>query len=107
MAAFAESLAPFAFEDERLGVFEGRGPIETMAEGLGHQGSRCGVVPALSLVNVEEDVDATILLDAALEHTGRAAFDELIVDDAVGGRPVLNLPSFGLVHGENLVLQEL
>ena len=55
---------------------------------------------------VEEDVDAPLLLDAALEHAGRAALDELIVDDAVGGFPKLNLPSFGLVHGENPVLQK-
>ena len=78
-----------------------------MAERLGHQGTRCGVVPALALVNVEEDVDAAILLDVALEHAGRAALDELVVDDAVGGYPALNLPSFGLVHGENPVLQKL
>ena len=41
------------------------------------------MVPALALVNVEEDVDAAILLDAALEHAGRAALDELVVDDVV------------------------
>ena len=75
-----------------------------MAERLGHQGSRCGVVPALALVNVEDDVDAAILLDAALEHAGRVTLDELIVDDYVGGRPALNLPSLGLVHGENPIL---
>ena len=44
----------------------------------------------IALVNVEEDVDAAILLDAALEHAGRAALDELVVDDAVGGRPALH-----------------
>ena len=63
------------------------------------------MVPTLALVNVEEDVDALFLLDAALEHAGGAALDELVVDDAVGGCPTLNLPSFGLVHGENPVLQ--
>ena len=89
MAAFAEALAPFTFENERLGVFEGRGPIETVAERLGHQGSRCGVVPTLALVNVEEDVDALFLLDAALEHASGAVFDELVVDDVVGGRLAL------------------
>ena len=46
------------------------------------------------------------LFDAALEHAGGAALDELVVDDAVGGRPALHLPSFGLVHGENPVLQK-
>ena len=48
---------------------------------------------AFALVDVEEDVDASILLDAALEHAGGAALDELVVDDAVGGRPALHLPS--------------
>ena len=85
---------------------EDRGPVETMAERLGHQGSGCGVVPTLALMYVEEDVDAPFLLDAALEHADGAALDELVVDDAVGGRPTLHLPSFGLVHGENPVLQK-
>ena len=106
MAAFAEALASLTLQDERLGILEGRGPVETMAERLGHQGSRCGVVPALALVNVEEDVYAMILLDAVLEHAGRAAFDELVVDHAIGGCPALNLPSLGLVHGENPVHQK-
>ena len=105
MAAFAEALASFALEDERLDVFEGRWPVEAVVERLGHEGSRCGIVPTLALVNVEEDVDAAVLLNAVLEHAGRAALDELVVDDAVGGRPVLNLPSLGFVHGENPVLQ--
>ena len=47
----------------------GRGPVEATAERLGHQGSRHGVVPTFALVYVEEDVDALILLNAALEHT--------------------------------------
>ena len=64
------------------------------------------MVPALALVNVEEDVDAPILLDAMLEHVGGATLDELVVDDAIGGRAALNLPSFSLVHGENPVLQK-
>ena len=106
MPAFAEALAPLALEDERLGVFEGCGLVETMAEILGHQGSRCSMVPALALMYVAEDVDAPFLLDAVLEHAGGAALDELVVDDAVGGRPALHLPSFGLVHGENPVLQK-
>ena len=65
------------------------------------------MVPALALVDVEEDVDAPILLDAALEHAGGDALDELGVDDAIGGRPTLHLPGFGFVHGKNPVLQEL
>ena len=64
------------------------------------------MVPTLALMYVEEDVDAPFLLDAALEHAGGAALDELVVDDAVGGCPALHLPSFGLVHGENPVLQK-
>ena len=75
-----------------------------MAERLGHLGSRCDVVLALTLMYVEEDVDALFLLDAVLEHAGGAALDELVFDDAVGGCPALHLPSFGLVHGENPVL---
>ena len=105
MAAFAEAPASLTLEDERLDVLEGRWPVEAMAERLGHEGSRCGVVPALALVNVQEDVGAAILLDAALEHADGAALDELVVDDAVGGRPALNLPSLSLVHGENPILQ--
>ena len=65
------------------------------------------MVPALALVNVEEDVDAAVLLDAALEHAGRTSFAELIVHDAVGGCSALHLPSFSLVHGEDPVFQEL
>ena len=42
------------------------------------------MVPTLALMYVEEDVDALFLLDAVLEHTGGAALDELVVDDAVG-----------------------
>ena len=56
-------------------------------------------MPTLALMYVAEDVDAPFLLDAALEYAGGAALDELIVDDAVGGRPALHFPSFGLVHG--------
>ena len=40
-----------------------------------------------------------------LEHVGRAALDELVVDDVVGERPMLNLPTLGFVHGENPILQ--
>ena len=107
MAAFAEALASLTLEDERPGILEGRGPVETMAESLGHQGPRGGVVPALALVYAEKDLNALVLLDAALEHAGGAALDELVVDDVVGGRPALNLPSHGLVHGENPILQKL
>ena len=106
MAAFAEALASLTLEDERLGILEGRGPVETMAESLGYQGPRGGVVPPLALVYVEEDLNALVLLDAALEHAGGAALDELVVDDAVGRHLALHLPSFGLVHGENPVLQK-
>ena len=63
-------------------------------------------MPAFVLVYVEEDVDAPFLLDVALEQAGGATLDEFVVDDAVGGRPTLHLPSFGLVHGENPVLQK-
>lgn len=64
-------------------------------------------MPALALVYVEEDLNALVLFDAALKHAGGAALDELVVDDAVGGCPVLHLPGLGLVHGENPVLQKL
>ena len=61
-----------------------------MAESLGHQGPQGGVVPTLALVYVEEDLNALVLLDAALEHAGGTALDELVVDDAVGRRPALH-----------------
>ena len=69
-----------------------------MAESLGHQRSRGIVVPALALVYVEEDLNALVLLDAALEHAGGAA---------LGGSLAPHLPGFGIVHGEDPVLQEL
>ena len=74
-----------------------------MVESLGHQGPRGGVVPALALVYVEEDLNALVLLDTALEHAGGAVLDELVVDDAVGGHSVLDLSGLGLVHGKNPV----
>jgi hypothetical protein len=77
-----------------------------MAESLGHQGSGGGVVPALTQMYVEEDLHALVLLNAALENARRAALDELVVDDAVGGRPASYLPSLGLVRGEFPALQE-
>ena len=106
MAALAEALASLTLENERLGVLEGRGPVETVTERLGHQGSQRDIVPTFALVYVEEGVDALLLLDALLEHTGGAALDELIVDDVVGERAALHLPGFGLVHGESPVFQE-
>ena len=57
-------------------------------------------MPALTLVYVEEDLNALVLLDAALKHAGGAALDELVVDDVVGRRPVLHLSGLGLVHGQ-------
>ena len=106
MVALAEALASLALDDERLGVLEGRGPVETMVKSLGHQGPGGGVVPALALVHVEEDLYTLFLLDAMLEHARRAALNELVVDDSIGGRPALHLLGLGLVHGEYYVLQE-
>ena len=42
------------------------------------------------MVHVEKDLYALVLLNTALKNTCRAAFDELVVDDAVGGRPTLH-----------------
>ena len=68
MAALAEALASLTLENERLGILEGRGPVETTVERLGHQGLLGGVVPALALVYVEEDLNALVLLNPSLEH---------------------------------------
>ena len=106
MAAFAEALASLTLEDERLRVSEGRGPVETMAESLGNQGPRGGVVSTLGVVYVDEDLNALVLLDAALENARCAALDGLVVDDVVGRRPTLHLPGLGLVRGKCSTLQE-
>ena len=62
------------------------------------------MVPALTLMYVEEDLYALVLLNTALEHAHCAALDDLIVDDAVGRHPVWHLPGFSLVHGECFAL---
>ena len=56
MALCAEELAAFAFIDWIHGLLEGRGPVKSVVERLGHQGSRGGMMPALPLVNVSEDL---------------------------------------------------
>ena len=99
-------LAALTLEDQVLGVLQSRGLVEAVPECFGHQGSRGGVVPALALVDVEEDLDPFALLDASLEHAHRAALDELVVDDAVGGRASLHMPGFGFVEGELTIFQE-
>jgi 3,4-dihydroxy-2-butanone 4-phosphate synthase len=75
-------------------------------KGLGHEGSRGSVVPALALVDVAQDLEPFGRLDAALEHAGCAALDELVVDDAVGGGPALHLPGLDFVVGEFAVHQK-
>lgn len=56
MALRAKALAALALVDHVHGLLEGRGPIESMAEHLSHQGSRGGMMPAIPLVNVSEDL---------------------------------------------------
>ena len=56
MALRAKELEALAFVDHVHGLLEGRGAVESVAERLGHQGSRGGMMPALPLVNVSEDL---------------------------------------------------
>jgi hypothetical protein len=39
------------------------------------------MMPSLTLVDVARDLEPLGRLDTPLEHAGRAAFDELVVDD--------------------------
>jgi hypothetical protein len=50
-------------------VLLGRRPVETMAEGLGHQGSRRCVMPALPLMYLSQQIYPFFRLDALLEDS--------------------------------------
>ena len=52
-----------------------------LRENFGDQGSTAGMVPADTLMNVEEYILVIFLLDTPLEHLGDDAFVELAVDD--------------------------
>ena len=49
------------------------------------------MVAAFSLVNVSEDCNALLLLDASLEDSSDTALDELSVDDCVCSGSALDL----------------
>ena len=49
------------------------------------------MVAAFSLVDVSEDCNALLLLDAPLEDSGDTALDELSVDDCVCSGSTLDL----------------
>ena len=90
-------LAPFALLDQFLGVFKSSRPEETMAEGFGDEGSRGSMVAKFTLVDIYEDNNALLRLNAALEDISRTAADELFVDDCVRGCPALHLLGQDLV----------
>jgi len=100
VALRAEALAAFALVDQFLGRLQSGRPVETVTECLGHQGPGGGVMPALALMDVEEDFVPFLRLDAALENAGGAAMNQLVVDDAVGRGSALDLPCRGLVGGK-------
>lgn len=56
MALCTEALAAFAFVHQIHGLLEGRGPVESMAECFGHQGSGGVMMPTLPLVDVSENL---------------------------------------------------
>ena len=84
MALRAEALATFAFVDHVHRPLESRGPVESVVERLGHQGSGGGMMPTLTLVYVSEDILPLFLFDGALEHASHATPNQLAIDDGVG-----------------------
>ena len=56
MALRAETLAAFALVDHVYSLLKGRRLVKSMAKRLGHQGSRGGMMPALPVVNVSQDL---------------------------------------------------
>jgi hypothetical protein len=76
-----------------------------MAEGFAHDGSRGGVIPALSLVDLSQELDPFIRLYVAPEHPTYAAFVQLVVDDSVGLGTSLDFPGSDLVLGQLSICQ--
>src|SRR4051812_19708600 len=58
------------------------------------------VVPALALVDVEEDLLPFFRINVALEHAGHVAMNQLVINDAIGGGMALDLPGQVFVRGE-------
>ena len=61
------------------------------------------MVAAFSLVDVSEDCNALLLLDASLEDSSDTALDELSVDDCVCFGSVLDLSCLYFVNRQILV----
>jgi hypothetical protein len=64
-----ETLAAIAVLHQLFCVLLGRRPIETMAEGLSHQGSGRCVIPALPLMYLSWQLYPFFWLDALLEDS--------------------------------------
>jgi hypothetical protein len=64
-----EALAAVALFHQLFCILLGCRLVETMAEGLGHQGSGRCVVPALSLVYLPQQLYPFLWLDAFLEDS--------------------------------------
>ena len=65
------------------------------------------MVTALAFVDVSEDCNALLLLDAPLEDSSDTALDELSVDDCVCSGSALNLSCRDLVSQQLSVYQEV
>ena len=61
------------------------------------------MVAAFSLVDVSEDCNALLLLDASLENSSDTALDDLSVNDCVCSGSALDLSCFCLVSRQVLV----
>ena len=61
------------------------------------------MVAAFSLVNVSEDCNALLLLDAPLEDSSDTALDEFSVDDCVCSGSTLDLSCLCFVNRQILV----
>jgi hypothetical protein len=64
-----EALAAIALFHQLFCILLGCRPVETMAESLGHQGSRRRIVPALPLVYFPQQLYPFFRLDALLEDS--------------------------------------
>jgi hypothetical protein len=64
-----EALAAVALLYQLFCILLGRRPIETMAEGLSHQGSGRCVMPTLPLMYLSQQLYPFLWLDALLEDS--------------------------------------
>ena len=79
MALRAEELASFTLVDQGCGLFQGRGPVESMAKRLGHQGCGGGMLTALALMYVLENFLPFFRFDAALKYASYTASNQLVM----------------------------